>query len=348
MHVFICSAGFEPALVALLGGGKAWGPGVVAVGDAHVVAATDPMFARQILPDATAVFGASIRELAERALEIVLSRLEQCPGPWRLDVFAPDSPVDANLHGETDRRASLVRDRFVVELKARRRAVGRRRTEDAGAMRVQLLLMDRDRLIVSLATPVALACGALWPSPFVGGRPAIGDDWDAPSSAFRKLEEALRWMGTDIALGARVVDLGAAPGGWSHVALKRGASVVAVDRADLDPRVGTHPRLTHVRRTAFSFEPDDPPVDWLLCDVIAAPEKSRGLLDRWLSKDWCRHFAFHLKFKGRGDYRLAEGAVKSARDSGFVVRAKHLFHDKNEVTLWGRRAPREMAPPTLR
>src|SRR5690348_16530905 len=38
--------------------------------------------------------------------------------------------------------------------------------------------------------------------------------------------------------GARVVDLGAAPGGWTQVAVKRGASVVAIDLLPMDPVTG--------------------------------------------------------------------------------------------------------------
>ena len=38
--------------------------------------------------------------------------------------------------------------------------------------------------------------------------------------------------------GARVVDLGAAPGGWTQVAVKRGARVVAVDLLAMDPVSG--------------------------------------------------------------------------------------------------------------
>ncbi len=42
-----------------------------------------------------------------------------------------------------------------------------------------------------------------------------------------------------IAKGARVVDLGAAPGGWSQVALRRGASlVVGLDLLPVDPLAG--------------------------------------------------------------------------------------------------------------
>jgi 23S rRNA (uridine2552-2'-O)-methyltransferase len=38
--------------------------------------------------------------------------------------------------------------------------------------------------------------------------------------------------------GARVVDLGAAPGGWTQVATKRGSEVVAIDLLAMDPVAG--------------------------------------------------------------------------------------------------------------
>src|SRR5271170_5852996 len=38
--------------------------------------------------------------------------------------------------------------------------------------------------------------------------------------------------------GARVLDLGAAPGGWSQVAAARGASVVGADVLDIEPLPG--------------------------------------------------------------------------------------------------------------
>jgi 23S rRNA (cytidine2498-2'-O)-methyltransferase len=40
-------------------------------------------------------------------------------------------------------------------------------------------------------------------------------------------------------------------------------------------------------------------VDWLLCDVIAAPERSAVLLLEWLRRGWCRQFVVTLKV-GRG------------------------------------------------
>lgn len=331
----ICTPGFEDALAEEAGRPlEVRAPGV-ALGEVADPGASDLTFARQVLPEAEEVRGRSVAQLARGALERVLPRLD---GPFRLDAGAPDgSPLGA--------RAALVAEVLLGELKERRRRVHRARTEDPAAPRLQLLLVAEDALLVSLATPAPLPRGGLWPGPFALGRAPVAADPRAPSSAYRKLLEALAWLGRDLAPGQRCVDLGAAPGGWSHVALARGARVVAVDRAELAPELLRHPRLEHVRRDAFSYAPPAP-VDWLLCDVIAEPQRSLALLDRWVAEGWCDNLVFHLKFKGRGAYAPAFRALEGAPFA--VVRQKHLVHDKNEVTLMaaGRdRAPRAGTPP---
>jgi 23S rRNA (cytidine2498-2'-O)-methyltransferase len=300
VNVFLCSTGFDEAL-AEESGGTIVCPGVV-----QAERAGDFVFARQILPDAKRVHAQSIRKLAEAALvQIKIS------GPFDLHAIVPDDPVDPNLPGELARRVALVGEQV------RRK----KRSEDR---LLQLLLWARDDLFVSFSDV------GRWPVPWPGGRVPVADDWDAPSSAFRKLEEALVWLGKAPRPGDRCVDLGAAPGGWSHVAQKRGAQVIAVDKADLDPRIAK--RVQHVRRDGFSYAPESPPVDWLLCDIIAAPEKSLALLEKWLASGWTRNLCFHLKFKGRGSYALAQ----RARALHPALRVKHLYHDRNEVTVMAR------------
>ena len=310
MNVFLCSTGFEDALVEEAhGAATIVCPGVVAA-----EAGDDFILARQILPDATRLRADSISKLADAAL----ARLK-IDRTFRLDALVADDPSDPNLPGELARRVSLVA-KGALE---RHRKLARLHASDAELL-AQILLVARDQAFVSVAP------AGHWPVVWPGGRAAVADDWEAPSSAFRKLEEALLWLGAEPRAGDRVVDLGAAPGGWSHVALRRGASVIAVDRANLDPRVAK--RVRHVRRDGFSYQPEDAPVDWLLCDIIAAPAKSLALLEKWLVHGWARNVVFHLKFKGRGDYALAQRARALRPD----LRVKHLFHDRNEVTVMAR------------
>lgn len=55
-------------------------------------------------------------------------------------------------------------------------------------------------------------------------------------AAFKLIELDARFR--LIKRGARVIDLGAAPGGWSQVAVRRGARVVGIDLLPIDPLPG--------------------------------------------------------------------------------------------------------------
>ncbi len=64
-----------------------------------------------------------------------------------------------------------------------------------------------------------------------GGRPSLPVAEDAPSRAYRKLEEALVWADITPEPGSIAVELGAAPGGAALALAKRGVSVNAIDPA---------------------------------------------------------------------------------------------------------------------
>jgi len=62
--------------------------------------------------------------------------------------------------------------------------------------------------------------------------------------------------------GARVLDLGAAPGGWSQVAANAGAAVVAADVLEMEPMVGV---------TFFQADLTDPDVPGMLVQALGGP-----------------------------------------------------------------------------
>ena len=140
--------------------------------------------------------------------------------------------------------------------------------------------------------------------------------------------------------GITVVDLGAAPGGWSYSAAKRGARVLAIDHGA--PRGGAlgHPLIEHRAEDAFTFHPDGTrPFDWLFCDLIEEPHQvMRQIALPWLSRGWCRRFVLNLKF-GRVDPIGLLWELR-APDSPLSLWAKlsrirHLFHDREEFTVVG-------------
>lgn len=343
MDAFVTTPGFEQALreELELAGGQAQvdRPGVVVAEDLD--APRPPVFALQRLPAARRAAGASAARLAKSVFDLLAEPLDRCDH-WSLHVCSiPDA--DAPRHGG---RASLVSAALLDLLYRLRRRTDRRRVaverltpeQAAGLTLAQVLVVDREAALVSVA-PVRPQTVGFDPEPrWPCGAPEVPDDRTAPSSAYRKAEEAYLRLGLAPAAGERVVDLGGSPGGWTWTALKRGARVLAVDRAALASPAHGHPLLEERRGDAFKFEPDlaDGPRDWLLCDVIAAPERTLELLDRWLAAGWCRRFVVNVKFKGEERRPAALEALQEllAR-RGARARVQHLVHDKNEVTVFG-------------
>jgi 23S rRNA (cytidine2498-2'-O)-methyltransferase len=345
VRLFLCSAGSEPALAAELARASAparqVAPGVVETGDAPLV---DPVFARQALPGARLVEGGSVRALAEGSFGAVEAAIDAWPGPFVVHALAHAEPPP----GLASRAELVAREALALFGARRRRASRRQRTiEEAAAgfdgswLLVQILALGRDRFAVSAAPPRPLASGGLDLARWPGGDAPVEIDRAPPSRAYQKLEEAFAWMGAAPRAGETCVDLGAAPGGWTATALKRGARVVAVDRAPLAPPLPRHPNVASVIGNAFTYLPAAP-VDWLLCDVVCEPPRSLALCDSWLSGGLCRNLVVTVKFKGQAGYGvLAELPPLFERVRPAFARVKQLAHNKNEVTVMVRKAAAE-------
>jgi 23S rRNA (cytidine2498-2'-O)-methyltransferase len=357
-RAYIVTPGFEAALAAELDTAAAGAPrarvvtpGVVVrderAGDADdAPTEPDPAFARQVLPRATLVQGASVRELAEGAFAAVDAAVDAAAGPFTVHAF-PARDADGEDPPGLGSRATLVGAALLDILKERRRRAFRRHRPpspdtaaafDAGWLLVQLVALDRGRMLVSAAAPRPLPLGGYDLSPWPAGDAPVAIDRAPPSRAYQKLEEAFQWLGESPAAGDRCVDLGGSPGGWAYAALRRGARVTAVDRAPLEPPAAGHPGLTALIGNAFTYEPPPgAPADWLLCDVICEPARSIALIDRWLDRRWCRRLVVTVKFKGQGGYgALATIPPLLTRAGWRFGRVKQLRHNKNEVTVMGR------------
>ena len=88
-----------------------------------------------------------------------------------------------------------------------------------------------------------------------GGQRRMADDDAAPSRSYLKVEEAYIVLGREPQPDETVVDLGAAPGGWSYSAAKRGARVIAVDNGPLKGGAFGHPLIEHRLEDAFKVAP---------------------------------------------------------------------------------------------
>ncbi|MCW3473531.1 SAM-dependent methyltransferase [Limobrevibacterium gyesilva] len=183
----------------------------------------------------------------------------------------------------------------------------------------------------TLLAPNLMLASPTKTSPFVNGECRFEEDRiGPPSRAYLKLWEACTRIGVWPKPGDTCLDLGAAPGGWTWAIAKLGASVIAVDKADLDPRVVAMPRVTLRSESAFGLQPE--PVHWLFSDVIAYPDRLLALVRRWIDADAARRIVCTIKFQGETDHDAA--AAFAAVPGGRVM---HLFHNKHELTFaWSR------------
>ncbi|MEK7858117.1 MAG: SAM-dependent methyltransferase [Elusimicrobiota bacterium] len=170
-----------------------------------------------------------------------------------------------------------------------------------------------------------------------GGQRRMADDAQAPSRSFLKVEEAYAVLREAPKEGETVVDLGAAPGGWSYSAARRGARVLAIDNGPLKGGALGNPLISARPEDAFKFIPAER-ADWLFCDMIEDPQRVFDLLRHWVEERWCGKFIVNLKY-GRHDPLPLIREVLSGKGGVAplcsVLRVRHLFHDREELTVVG-------------
>jgi 23S rRNA (cytidine2498-2'-O)-methyltransferase len=290
-------------------------------------------FARQTLPNATELQATSINAWADRIIEATAGVFPD-DQPWRLHLWPQYGEGKAGQH-----RCELIHASLVERLKKRRRKLLRSLIEsdaifDEQTSLVQCILTSPETgwLSTSLG-PQPYALRSLISS-FPRGDVPLADDKSAPSRAFTKLVESEQRLGRQIEHGQTCVDLGASPGSWSYVPIQRGANVIAIDRSELREDLMRNPRLHFQVADAFKYKPPQT-VDWLVCDVIAAPQRSIDLLLEWLSEKRMRNFIVTIKFKGHDEYPLLDILKREAPPLCAEFHLTRLCANKNEVCAFG-------------
>lgn len=335
--IYRCQPGFETFLEkelrALALNPLEAGSGWVRTGPAPAGADwRDLCFAQVVMPDAVEITGDSVNALAARIMETFLAsaKEERFEGDWPC-LFESAAGLDG-----LGRRQSGVSKVFYESLKKRLGRVARLAVED----KPRGVRLVRGLFVFFVDFKRAYVSREIWSN----GQRRMADDARAPSRSYLKVEEAYVVLGREPAEGETVVDLGAAPGGWSFSAAKRGAKVIAVDNGPLKLGALDNPLIEHRLEDAFRFEPPGgQPVDWMFCDLVEEPHHvMENLIQPWIERGWCRRFVVILKF-GRVDALAllrqvrAPESVFSRHAPGFRVR--HLYHDREEFTIVGEVAP---------
>jgi 23S rRNA (cytidine2498-2'-O)-methyltransferase len=285
-------------------------------------------FASAVLLDPVEITADTVNGLAGKILEHFLgsAKTERFEAPWPLlfDMAASLDGLGRRVDGVEKALGELLRKRMSRVAKL---AVAEKPRGIAAVRGLFVFFADFGRMFV------AREC-------VFGGQRRMADDPLAPSRSYLKVEEAYIILGREPSAGETVVDLGAAPGGWSFSAAKHGARVIAIDNGPLKGGALDNPLIEHRREDAFRFQPvAGEVVDWLFCDLVEEPHHvMRSLIEPWIAQGWCRRFVVNLKF-GRVDPAAllrevsAPDGVLARHTTG--LRIRHLYHDREEFTLVG-------------
>jgi 23S rRNA (cytidine2498-2'-O)-methyltransferase len=290
-------------------------------------------FNRQVLPEATTLTASSIRTWVDGVVDRIVVELDRDSElAWSLHVYDPTTAEDGSIRN----RQRLIRSGIVELLRKKRRSLLKRLVDASSPVPsrlVQVLCVSPTSGYVSI-TSCKDEVSPRYVSSRVAGYVAIADDKAPPSRAFKKLSEVLTLGYAEIRRGDSVVDLGASPGGWTHVAIAHGAKVTSIDRSPLVGALMRSNLVRWIRADAFSWTPSSP-VDLLLCDVIAEPARTEELIRTWVEHRWCRAFIVTMKFKGKPDVERVVSLKRWLRHAVKDFWVTQLVNNRNEITWMG-------------
>jgi FtsJ-like methyltransferase len=324
-------------------------------GPTLLLAFVSPVYADAALNELVVLVGA--RQLAWPAPNVLLAavpdkqlvpateRLRAEPPVFVRQVLFPAVRVDRTGSDQADALALLAQ---VPSLQAEGAvlcdAEGRLPRELAGLKAALGPAVGSERVgWVVLATPEHLYTGPVLAaghssSPWPGGRPLLAYEPDFVSRSALKLLEALAIFGVPVREGSRVLDLGAAPGGWSQVLAGRGALVTAVDPGVLDPRVASLSRVTAYRGTAHMFLRQATELYDLIVDDMRldARESARLLVQARSLLAPGGEIIATLKLPARAPGSVLRPALGLVQEAYAILGQRCLYFNRHEVTVHAR------------
>ncbi|NVK21048.1 MAG: 23S rRNA (cytidine(2498)-2'-O)-methyltransferase RlmM [Kangiellaceae bacterium] len=213
--------------------------------------------------------------------------------------------------------------------------------DSEGDYQLHLLFLTNNHCLIGIS-PIGKA------SELKGGIVRLKFPKDAPSRSTLKLEEAFLSLMSGkkrkqvLRLGNTAVDLGAAPGGWTYQLVKHGLQVTAIDNGPMDKKLMATEHVIHLRENALAWLPEKP-VHMLVCDMVEKPSLVAKLMAKWLVQGKTEHAIFNLKLPMKKRYQEVADCLDMICDAleeheiEYDWHAKHLYHDREEITAYFRR-----------
>jgi 23S rRNA (cytidine2498-2'-O)-methyltransferase len=296
----------------------------------HTISWRELIFARQLIE-----LHHHIDALPERdRLTPIVDAVATLPGTFgSLWLEVPDTNAGKLLTGFRRRFQPLLETAFLEQ---------GRLQDDPRLPRLHLFFPDKNSVLIGSSDPRNSADAPM-------GIVRQSMPAEAPSRSTMKLAEAIAvFMDRSeqtrlLRQGMTAVDLGSAPGGWTWQLVKRGIRVTAVDNGPMKGVLIDHPLVQHLKQDGFKYAPRKM-VDWLVCDMVEQPSRVAALIGAWFAAGWCRNAIFNLKLPMKQRVAALESALGGIRKQlgaegiNYRMIAKHLYHDRDEVTVFIKRA----------
>ena len=272
--------------------------------------------------------GENATELADQ-----ISQIDQFKSADRIHIFERDPWLPGRNHFEPGvsplaaEIAGLMTERLPAEPK--RPEINSRAKSGETVFDVVLVQPNQWWYGVHIATPVA----SRWP----GGVPQIDVRREVFSRAYFKLSEALLWSGIRVQPGDVCAELGSAPGGACQLLLEKGAKVIGIDPAEMEPALLEDKNFTHIRRRGTEVRIRDlKSVQWLMSDMNTDPEFTLEVVENLLSHDSINPKGLILTMKLSEWDWLAKVPthIQRVRKLGFqIVKVRQLAFNRREYCL---------------
>lgn len=195
-----------------------------------------------------------------------------------------------------------------------------------------------DQILSVVLTPAEAFLGlSLAPenlSDWAGGERRFKREPDQVSRAEFKLLEALETFDLELPAAGLALDMGAAPGGWTRLLAARGLRVIAVDPAELDPRVAALPNVTHIRTTIENYLSQRETFDVIVNDMRMDARDSARVMFSAVKLLKPKGFAvMTLKLPEKGMVDVLGQALQVLGAKYRTLGARQLFHNRDEVTV---------------
>lgn len=173
-------------------------------------------------------------------------------------------------------------------------------------------------------------------SNWAGGMRRFARETEQVSRAEFKLLEALEIFHIKLPPRGVALDLGASPGGWTRVLRQQDQYVTAIDPGELDPRVAKDRGVRHKRMTAEQYLADEPDQFDLIVNDMRMDARDSARLMVAYAKQLYRHglVIMTLKLPEQNRHPVIDHAFNLLRQAYTIVGARHLFHNRSEITVY--------------